>query len=270
MNNGVIMPMWTPVEDHKPSPDLTGDALSEWLADRYNRVGYVCIEQNDGSRRMQCPQCAGKIRTTARTRSSAQKAKPRPPKRRTATTPGPKPRPIPKIKIDPSYTECCGGVRTIRPQKATDKLIHYQDIPHRTPAWTRWYGYRNPSEGSNSRAKNRNLLRHGWSRSLGIASTTIGAALVAAVLNLMISDDQHSEEQTDPNSPDAQLAAAVDRSPTITHKDDASEHTSDDEQPQDPSVAEHRQGTPAANGDRAPPYKSTHTHQCRRHPCRRH
>ena len=254
MNNGVLIPMWTPPEWQRPPADLKGDKLAEWLAKRYNRVGYVCIEQNDdGSRRMQCPQCAGKIRTTARTRSNAQKAQPRQPKHRTKSTPGPKPRPIPMIKIHESFEYCCGGVRTIRPKKATDKLIHYQDIPHKTPPWTKWYGYRNPSENTNSRAKTRNLLTTGWCRTLGLAATTVGAVLTAVALNLKITKDQHRKQQPDPDSPESRLATAVDRSPTITHKNDPSEHNDDEDQPQNPADTEHRSDVAARSDDRAPP-----------------
>ena len=154
MNDGVLMPMWTPPDWQRPPIDLTGDTLAEWRAKRYELFGYVCIQQNaDGSYRMQCPQCAGKIRTTARTHSNANSAQARPSRRRTRSTPGPKPRPHPKIAIDAGFDYCCGGVRTVRPETATDKLVQYQHIPYGTPAWKDRYGYRNPSEGTNARMK---------------------------------------------------------------------------------------------------------------------
>lgn len=244
MNNGTLMPLWTPPEDQKPPEDLKGKKLRQWLAKRYQRVGYVCIQHDaDGSRRVQCPQCAGKIRTTAATRSNAQKAQPRPPKRRTRATPGPKPRPIPTIKIAESFTHCCGGVRTIRPETATDKLIQYQDIPHKTPAWKTWYGYRNPSEGTNARAKNRSLLKHGWCKALGLAATTVGAVLVGVALNLKAPKKHPLEQQPDPDSPRAQLSAAVDRSPTITHNDD---------EPDQPTTVSHSDEHAANSADAAP------------------
>lgn len=254
MNRGMLMPSWAPENLLTPPKPLKGKARREWLADRYEQIGYVCTQKGeDGSRRVMCPQCAGKIMTTAPTRSQSERAQPRQLKPRPAGTPGRKPRARARIAVDPSYQCCCGGVRTI----PLEQLGLYQDIPHETPAWKTSYGRRNPSETTNSRAKNRNLLRHGWCKAFRIGATSVGTVLVAVVLNLREAHDHsssHDEHDADPNSPEAQLADAVNGSPTITHKNDSSDHndTSLDTEPSaDPAEPTHH--TDATNSDRAPP-----------------
>lgn len=253
MNDGVILPLWTPPEFQAPPTDLSSKALAAWRAERHRLFAWVCIQQlPDGSRRMQCPQCAGKIRTTARTRSKAAKAQPRQLKRRTRSTPGPKPRPIPRIKIDDNYEYCCGGVRTIHPESATDKIVQYQDIPHGTPAWKTWYSYRNPSETTNSRAKMKNLLQNGWCRALGLAATTIGAVLVGVALNLD-APQKNRRSETHSDSPEAQLAAAVDRSPTVTQTGEQSGYDDDRTQQQDGADTPRRADVAEVADSRSPP-----------------
>lgn len=264
MNDGVLMPIWTPAEWQKPPIELKGDALAEWRANRYRLFAYVCIGTNaDGSYRVKCPQCAGKIRTTARTRSTANKAASKPAKPRTKRTPGPKPRQLPRIKIDDSHEFCCGGVRTIRPETAAGQLVQYQHIPHGTPAWKQRYGYRNPSEGTNSRLKNQGTLRPGWCKALGIAATTVGAVLGAVVFNLREAERYRQEQKQQgtppPDTPEARFEAAVDRSPTAaSNSSDTAPNVSLSGDTPATAVSNGQHGEPdtaadTGNHDRAPP-----------------
>ncbi len=176
MNSSAIFPPWLPKDMHAPPKNLTSTELQEWLDNRFDRYGYVCVNRYpNGAIRVMCPQCAGKISTSLKTRRS--------------TTPRHKTKP-PYLHIDGPYEYCCGGVRTIHP----DQLSLYQHIPHGTTAWRTLYHYRIPAEGTNSRLKDRHALERGWCRAFGIAATAVGTILHTVILNLRIASKKSQAE----------------------------------------------------------------------------
>lgn len=200
MNCGTILPPWLPRDLHTPPKGLTREDRREWFDNRFDRYGYVCVNRYpDGAIRVMCPQCAGKIRTSLKTR-------------RTSTPPRKTPRPY--LHVDGPYEYCGGGVRTIRPEQQ----YLYQHVPYGTTAWHGKYSQRVPSEATNSQLKDRHGLEPGWCRALGIAATAVGTILHTVIRNLRIASKKQEAEHptghaTEPgDTTDHQLTDATESS----------------------------------------------------------
>ena len=166
LNCGTFFPTWLPEKWHIRPHDLTGEAGQKWHADRAKYRWVPIAKLADGSIRFMCPQCAGRIITSAKTWKN----------RNRPTKPNPN---IPYAgNIDDEY--CCQGTVTI----PVDKLDTYQDIPYGTPAWQKRYGGRLMGETSNSMLKDKGALRVGSCRALGLAANNIGLLAHAVAHNL--------------------------------------------------------------------------------------
>lgn len=184
MNCGTIFPPWLPKDQHAPPKHLKDSARREWLDNRFDRYGYVCVDrQPDGTIRVMCPQCAGKITTSLTTRRA------KPPTRK---------KPPLHLHVDGPYEHCCGGVRTIRP----DQLYLYQHVPQGTTAWHTKYTQRVPTEATNSQLKDRNVLNRGWCKALGIAATAVGTILHTVIRNLRIASSNSKQAEHPTGQPD--------------------------------------------------------------------
>ena len=139
---GTFFPVWLDENLHRPDPALTGKALRDWY-DRRAKFRYSTVQVlEDGSIQMQCPQCAGRIRSNLKTRN--RKAKPN----KTA----------PFIVRTDDAVYCCVGRVTI----PVEELDHYQLIPYGTTAWKQSYNRRNQIENLNGMLKNKGGLADRW------------------------------------------------------------------------------------------------------------
>ena len=116
---------------------------------------------NNGGIQFLCPQCAGTVDTSAKTR--------RP---QTTHSDGP------FRSIEDEY--CCLGLASV----SLALLDSFQRIPYGTLAWKQSYGRRNIVEKSNAMLKDKGGLDAGWCRAFGIAAQTIGGLALAIVHNL--------------------------------------------------------------------------------------
>ncbi len=116
---------------------------------------------NNGGIQFLCPQGAGTVDTSAKTR--------RP---QTTHSDGP------FRSIEDEY--CCLGLASV----SLALLDSFQRIPYGTLAWKQSYGRRNIVEKSNAMLKDKGGLDAGWCRAFGIAAQTIGGLALAIVHNL--------------------------------------------------------------------------------------
>ena len=116
------------------------------------------ITFDDGSIQLQCPQCAGRIRSNLKTRN--RKAKPN------------KKAPFIVRTDDAEY--CCPGKVTI----PLAELDHYQSIPYGTTAWKKSYNRRNQIENLNGMLRDKGGLEDKWCRSLGLGARFVGSVMV--------------------------------------------------------------------------------------------
>ena len=155
---GTFLPSWLPEELHKPPAKLKGKKLRAWY-DKRARFRYSPVQiLDDGSIQMQCPQCAGRVRSNLKTRNP--KAKPR------------KDAPFIARTDDSQY--CCPGRVTV-PVKHLDR---YQPIPYGTTAHYKSCNRRNQSENLNGMFGNEGGLEDGWCRALGIGARSVGSIMI--------------------------------------------------------------------------------------------
>ena len=121
-----------------------------------------------GAIRIRCPQCDGRVMTSAKTWRYRH--------RRT------KPRPNPDIPYVGAIEEeyCCRGTVTI----PVEKLDTYQLVPYGTPAWKKSYNRRIQIENLNGIVKDRNGLKDGWCRAFGLAAHNLGLLVLLVAHNL--------------------------------------------------------------------------------------
>ena len=117
---GTLLPSWAPPALHSP-PDGTEPQLCTDVYDERCRMRYSAHQHlPDGSIQMLCPQCAGRVKTNARTRN---------PRRRRAGGSVP--------YLGGITTEhCCDGLVALN----STQLANYQNVPYGTTAWKRSYG----------------------------------------------------------------------------------------------------------------------------------
>ena len=173
---GTFLPVWLDENLYRPDPDLTGKKLREWY-DRRAKFRYSPTRIfEDGSIQMQCPQCAGRIRSNLKTRN--RKAKPN------------KNAPL-IVRIDDTEF-CCPGRVTI----PVDELDHYQVIPYGTTAWKQSYNRRNQIENLNGMLRNKGGLADGWCRALGIGPRFIGSVMILVAHGMRETRQEWSNNHT--------------------------------------------------------------------------
>ena len=188
LQGGSLFPPWLPDELLVPPKGLTGDKLDKWYADRACWRWTVHKYLDDGSAQFMCPQCAGRVKTSAKTFN------PSPPKKH----------PVPYRRIDDEY--CCNGTVTV----PVDILDSFQRIPPKTPAWKKSYhGRRNTSENKNSMLGDKGNFAVGWCRVFNMMAFTIGALMkvlrhnLAEAIRFLRNQPQHSKPvpEVEPSDP---------------------------------------------------------------------
>ncbi|MDE0231078.1 MAG: transposase [bacterium] len=189
---GTFFPEWLAEKWHVPPRDKSGKALEEWYNNRAKFRWTPIGKGKNGAIRFRCPQCDGRIMTSAKTwRYRHRRTKPNPD--------------IPNIgAIDTEY--CCGGTVTI----PVEKLDTYQLIPYGTTAWKKSYSRRNRIENVNGMIKDKGGLKRGWCRAFGLAAHNLGLVALVVAHNL-----QQAMKHED-SRPSAESNGHEPQSPTTT------------------------------------------------------
>ena len=179
---GTILPGWTPPRLRIPPAGLTNDTdLQEWY-DRREKYRWRVVQQFPNGRiKIICPQCSGRVMTTARTRN---------PNRPNRTQ-----RPNQPVVAVPDTEYCCDGMITLQ----VDQIDNYQRNAYGTTKWATDYAGRNPVEGVNGMIKSDGTFNPESCRVFGTAAHTL-AALAAIVIH---NPGAHRSEQatTPPDTP---------------------------------------------------------------------
>ncbi|MDE0352056.1 MAG: hypothetical protein OXM57_05155 [bacterium] len=175
---GSFFSAWLPEELLVPPAKLTGKKLEEWYANRARWRWTVNRYLKGGAVQLICPQCAGRVKTSAKTRN---------PKKTPAKGP--------VLAIDDEY--CCEGLVTV----PVDKLDSYQRIPPNTRAWRKSYkDRRNNSETKNSTVGDKGNFAIGWCRVFNKVAITLGALAKVIAHNLSIAA-RHRRDRTQHEEP---------------------------------------------------------------------
>ena len=177
LNCGTFLVEWTPESFWTAPKDLTGQALADWYAERDKYIWKpIGKPDKNGNIRFRCPQCDGRVKTSAKTHSRSKRSQ----RKASYATP-----------IDQEY--CCNGTITI----PVEELDTYQRIPFGTAAWKKSYGRRLQIENLNSLVKNDGALEDGWCRAFGEAAHNFGllALLIAHNLRQPNNFDHETEYQ---------------------------------------------------------------------------
>ena len=182
---GTFLVEWTPEYFLIPPLNLTGEALAKWYAERDKYVWKpIGKPDKNGNIRFRCPQCDGRIKTSAKTRIRSKRSQ----RKALYATP-----------IDQEY--CCNGTITI----PVEELDTYQRIPFGTAAWKKSYGRRLQIENLNSLVKNDGALEDGWCRAFGKAAHNFGILAVLLAHNLRqpnnFDNDNEDKDETSSEQP---------------------------------------------------------------------
>ena len=170
---GMILAKYTPEHllsiSKTPTDEETVEHSTKLFKYRWTPIAIL----GDGSIRFQCPQCAGRVTTNAKTRVhyNADGTPNRHLKKPDSTVPL-----VARIKDE----YCCRGTVTI----PVEKLDTYQKIPWGTPAWFNRYANRNQIENVNGMLQNRGGLKDGWCRTLNKTGHTLGLLVLAIAHNV--------------------------------------------------------------------------------------
>ena len=202
---GTILPIWTPQHLLTPPDDLTGTARKEWFDDRKKYQWVVHQTYPDGRIKIICPQCAGRVKTTAQTRNPNRPNRTRNPNQ-------------PVIAV-PDSEYCCDGMITLQ----VDQLDNHQRNAYGTTKWATDYAGRNPVEGVNGMIKDNGGFDPESCRVFGLGAHTLAALLAAVVHNLKQTRRARARKNNNDNTP-----AHPDRtSPDTTPPDVSTPHTAD-------------------------------------------
>ena len=182
INCGIFFSGWMEAKWHILPQDLTGKHLEQWHVDRAKYRWTPIAKLKNGAIRFRCPQCDGRVMTSAKTwRYRHQRTKPDPD--------------IPYVgAIEEEY--CCRGTVTI----PVEKLDTYQQIPYGTPAWKKSYNRRVQIENLNGIVKDKNGLEGGWCRAFGLAAHNLGLLALLVAHNLrQAKRHQHRQQPTESN-----------------------------------------------------------------------
>ena len=151
---GTPLPPWTPPHRLNPPDDLTGGALQDWYNERKKFEWVVIQHFANGKKKLICPQCAGRVMTTAKTRN---------PNRPNRTH-----NPNQPIIAVPDTEYCCDGMITL----SIEQLDNQQRNTYGTTHWATDYAGRNPVEGVNSMIKDDGSFEKQSCRAFGLATHT--------------------------------------------------------------------------------------------------
>ena len=161
-----IYALWTPKKYRSlPAKYKTPEQIRRWFEERAKYRWSVHKMFADGRIQFQCPQHAGRVNTTAKTKGKRQ-------------------RPVeetPKLNLDKSDTKCCEGSVTL----TAEQLDTYQQIPYGTTAHQHSYSRRNQVENSYSILRDRNGLTPHYCRARGLGAHRM------AVLALCVANNLH-------------------------------------------------------------------------------
>ena len=156
---GTFFPWWLPEELHTPPPALKGKKRRKWFDRRaICRYSIDEISKDDGSIRMMCPQCAGRIRSNLKTRNPKVGVK----------------KNAPFIARTDEAEYCCPGRVTI----PVEHLDRYQPIPYGTTAHKKSYDRRNQIENLNGILRNKGGLENKWCHAFGDAARFVGSVMM--------------------------------------------------------------------------------------------
>ena len=208
---GTFFPWWLDEELHTPPPDLNGNKLRKWY-DRRAKYRYSIDEiLADGSIRLLCPQCAGRIKSNLKTRNP--KAKP-----------NKKARLI--VRTDPAQY-CCPGRVTV----PVEHLDRYQAIPYGTTAWKLSYNRRNQIENLNGILRDKGGLEDKWCRALGTGARFVGSVMMGVAYLLRETKQDWLDSNGDPHEgdtePDASQASTDDTTHNETDTGPGTDHSRD-------------------------------------------
>ncbi len=175
-----IYALWTPKECWSlPANCKTPEQIREWFEKRVKYRWSVNNKFKDGRIQFQCPQHAGRVKTTAKT-----KGKRRQPAKNDL-----------KLVLDEEHTRCCAGSVTL----TVEELDRYQQIPYGTTAYWHSYSRRNQIENSYSILRDRNGLTPHYCKARGLGAHRM------AVLALCVANNLHFARK-DPEAADPSAA----------------------------------------------------------------
>ena len=183
---GTPLVVWTPQHLLTQPDDLTGVALQDWYNER-DKYQWVVIQHfKNGTKKLICPQCAGRVKTTAKTRNPNRPNRTHNPDQPTVAVP------------DTEY--CCNGMITL----SIEQLDNHQRNAYGTTNWATDYAGRNPVEGVNSMIKDDGSFDKASCRAFGLAAHTLAALMAAVIHNLeqtrrTRNRDNHNSIPTDPD-----------------------------------------------------------------------
>ena len=200
---GTPLSIWTPPHRWSPPDDLTGAALQDWYDERAKYQWRVLQSFPNGTKKIICPQCDGRVMTTAKTRNPNRPNRTHNPDQPTVAVP------------DTEY--CCNGMITL----SVGQLDNHQRNAYGTTHWATDYAGRNPVEGVNSMIKDDGSFDKASCRAFGLAAHTLAALMAAVIHNLeqtrrTRNRDNHNSIPTDPDqtTPDTTPSATPPPHPT--------------------------------------------------------
>ena len=185
VNCGTFLVEWTPKHLLRPSDGLTGTDRQKWFDERAKYAWVVIGRFPDGRKKIMCPQCAGKVKSTARTYNT-NRANRR--KRRS---------PLPVTAVA-DRESCCDGMITL----GVDQLDNHQRNAYGTTKWATDYAGRNPVEGVNGMIKNDGSFNRASCRVFGLGAHTLAALAAAVIHNLKQTGRGSRRKNRNPTTPD--------------------------------------------------------------------
>ncbi len=218
-NAGSYFPVWMPHRLLTLPKRLAPKAHAEWYAERSKYAWIVTHRRPDGAITLKCPQCAGRIRTKAKTANPP----PRKPRKKNSSPAAP----LVAADVKPGEYCCKGSTVTL----TAAERANVQPFPYGTPAQKHAYTSRNQSENGIKGLKDENGLKTGWCRSVEHVTIEVGAIMLAVAYNMAIADKPENKEPPRPADP-AKTPKAADETATAGEPSDktaTAREPSDDE-----------------------------------------
>ena len=159
-----LYPLWIPKRFLRFPKGLTKDAAREWFEARARFRWVLNSTRSNGRKQFYCPQHAGKVATSAKTRGRG-----RTPAKSVVTLP-----------LDPEHEWCCEGSVMLD----VEELDTFQQIPYGTTTHAKSYGRRNQIENVFSIARARGGFTPHSCRARGLGAHLISALALAIASNL--------------------------------------------------------------------------------------
>ena len=181
---GTPLVIWTPPHRWSPPDDLTGAALQDWYNKRAKYQWVIIQHFANGTKKLICPQCAGRVMTTAKTHN---------PNRPNRTKDDPN---QPIIAV-PDTEYCCDGMLTF----GIEQLDNHQRNAYGTTHWVTDYAGRNPVEGVNGMIKDDGGFDKESCRAFGLGAHTLAALMAAVIHNLKQTRRARSHKTNNDSTP---------------------------------------------------------------------